>query len=257
MLSPCLADFRYLAGGDLYQMRITRCLFVMMLALPTAQAGIVWAYYAADGMPGGQLWTPAGGILSGEIVTDLGRPAWQMSGNNCCGYWYGGLTSGEWTEAFTRGWSLSGLVRTTGTSGVGYMVLDVPETWNRFDITFGNDGTNGWAGLSMLTDYALPAQRVQFNGNEYQLVDMRWDPGTQSASLRVNGVQMLTGYTGHTQFRESHGPLFGQNGPGSFAYFRSVEFRINDPEPTGVPEPGTWVLTGAGAAYLLLRRRRG
>lgn len=218
-------------------------------------AATIKTFTGSSGAPPTQGWSPESGILTGTSVTDLGQPAWQMTGNNCCGYWYGNLTGAQWNDAFTRGWSLSGTVRTSGTTGVGYIDLDVigASGRNRFDISFGNDGTNGWAGLSVFTDASNPALKTTFAGNGFHLLDMRWDPTTQSASLWVDGVLTLSGYTGHTQFREGHGPIWGVTGNTTLGLFRDVTFSINDPISSGVPEPSAVLLTAAGLLLVLKR----
>jgi hypothetical protein len=235
---------------------IVRSLMAVTLFVAAAPSAAIKTFTATSGSPGVQGWLGQGGITSGATVTDLGQTAWQMTGNNCCGYWGAALTAQQWTDAFTFGWSLSGVVRTTGTSGVGFMDLDVPGASgrNRFDISFGNDGTNGWAGLSVFTDSTNPALKTTFSGNGYHLLDMRWDPGTQSASLWVDGVLALSGYTGHTQFRESHGPIFGVTGFTTQGLFQSVEFSINYPVSSSVPEPSTYALVGIGLVAWLRRR---
>lgn len=259
MLSPFSNGFRFvLPEGDSIIM-IIRTLVAMTLPVFFLNAATIKTFTASSGAPSTQGWTPNGGILSGSSVTDLGQPAWQMTGNSCCGYWYSNLTTTQWNDAFTLGWSLSGTVRTSGTTGVGYIDLDVigASGRNRFDISFGNDGTNGWAGLSVFTDASNPALKTTFSGNGYHLLDMRWDPVTQSASLWVDGVLTLSGYTGHTQFREGHGPIYGVTGNTTLGLFQNITFSINDPAPpSGVPEPSAVLLTAAGL-LLVLKRARG
>lgn len=212
--------------------------------------------------PAGQGWTAQSGVLSGGTVSDLGETAWRMTGNGCCGYWSSALTSQQWTDAFTLGWTFRGLARVssgTNSSGVGYFMLDTPLTYNRYDIIFGFDGVNGFAGLSAHTDSANPLLKYTFSDNLYHLLEMRYDPGTQSASLYVDGVLRLSGYTGHQMFRENHGPSFGVSGNTVQANFVSVAFDINYPAPppagTDTPEPSAaWLLAG-GLLLLVLRRR--
>lgn len=235
-----------------------------LLSLAAAQAAVIHSFTGTSA-PNTQGWSTPGGVTSGAAVTDLGQSAWQMTGNDCCGYWFQGLSSAQWTDAFDRGWSLSGTVRTTGTAGTGYLVLDVPGggSLNRFDLSFGNDGANGWAGLSSFFDAANPALKTTFTDNDYHLLDMRYDPLTGSASLWVDGLLVLSGYTGHTQFREGHGPLFGASGFTTQVFLQNVVFSINDPaspggggtggssgDPSGVPEPSTYALLLAGVALI-------
>ncbi|MBM3786055.1 MAG: PEP-CTERM sorting domain-containing protein, partial [Acidobacteria bacterium] len=125
----------------------------------------------------------------------------------------------------------------------------------RFDMVFGSNGTSSWAGLSMFTDAGNPALQVALTGTGYFNFEMRYDPGTQRASLFVNGNQALTGYAGHTQFL-SNGVAFGVTGSTPQAYFQNVQFSINDPQ-TGVPEPGTLVLAGLGCVATGIRYQRG
>ena len=89
-----------------------------LLSAALSQAAVIHSFTGTTG-PNSQGWSTPGGVTSGAAVTDLGQSAWQMTGNSCCGYWFDGLSSAQWTAAFNLGWSLSGTVRTTGTTGIG------------------------------------------------------------------------------------------------------------------------------------------
>lgn len=201
--------------------------------------------------PSAQGWSANFGVLSGANVTELGQPAWQMTGDNCCGYWYSGLSNAEWNEAFDSGWSFSATTHVSTSTGFGYLFLDVPGSgpWNRFDLVFGFDGTNSWAGLSNWFDGGNPALKTTLPGNVFHHLEMRYDPGTQTAGLWVDGVQTLSGYTGHTEFRQGGGPGWGVTGHTNDAFFAGVTF-------TSTPEPGTWAFVASGLAALAVRQRR-
>lgn len=202
--------------------------------------------------PSAQGWTGNGGITSGANVTDLGLPSWRMTGDNCCGFWFSSLTTTELNQAFAAGWSFGALTRYAGdTSGFAYLMLDVPNAslFPRFDLVFGFDGTNYWAGLSDWFDAANPALKVNLPDGGYHYLEMRYDPVSQTVSLWVDGAQALSGYTGHNEFRQNHGPAFGVTGNTQDAYFAQVSF-------TPTPEPGTWALVLAGLAAASRLRRR-
>ena len=230
-----------------------RVLGLLIVSVACGYAGVI---ASADGTasPGTQGWTDRGGILSGASVSDLGESSWQMTGDSCCGYWFHNLTAQEWTDAFARGWSFSGLIRSTSTQGFGYLVLDTNSPLPRFDLTFGFDGVNGWAGLSAFTDAANPARKTTFSNSVYHLIDMRYDATTQTASLWVDGALALSGYSGHTTSREGHGPFFGVSGSGP-ELFSQVTFAIND-APVGVPEPATFGIAAAGLGVIWAAIRR-
>jgi hypothetical protein len=173
-----------------------RFLLAYILAGVCLNAAVIKSF---DGTasPSTQGWSSNSGILSGSAVTDLGESSWQMTGNNCCGYWQAPLTSAQLTDALTRGWSLSALVRDVTTAGFGYIDF-IPNGGTRFDINFGFDGVNQWAGLSNFFDAGNPALKVIIANTSYHLLDMRYSPATQKASLWLDGVEVLSNYAGTT-----------------------------------------------------------
>jgi hypothetical protein len=249
---------------------IQQLLFMGVVAVSNGSAGILASFDAAVAAPGTQNWTAESGILSGALIDDSGTPAWRMTGNNCCGYWFDALTTQQWSDSFDFGWSLRGIARIDAAStSIGYIFLDTPATLaNRFDMVFGFDGTNAWVGLSDWFDAANPTLKHNLTGNDYHLFDMRYDPASQTAGLWVDGVQVLSGYTGHTQFRESHGPAWGVAGFSLPANFNCIAFTVNDGGPVdgcgvdaggagAIPEPATFALAVAGLlSGALLRRCR-
>ena len=235
---------------------LNRLPLLTILTVACLQAVTIRDFDANSGSPSSQGWARESGILSGATATDLGQYAWQMTGNYCCGYWSNALTNAEWTDAFNVGWSLRGIVRTTGTTETGYIFLDVPLATGRprFDIDFRNDGVNGWAGLGVFFGAANPAPKATISGNGYHLLDMKWDATSPSASLWVDGTLALSGHTGHNQFRETHGPAFGVSSLTTQGLFQKVQFSISyptgpDPGPKPVPEPASIALVGAAQLF--------
>jgi hypothetical protein len=229
-----------------------------------AQAGVV-KEYTATGAPGGQGWIGNSGILSGALVDADGTAAWEMTGNNCCGYWNSTLTGAQWVEAFEKGWSLSAKARVSEGSGTGY--LDLGTGFSRWDVSFGVSSGKAWVGLSVFDDYLNPALKHTLPDNDFIEFDMRYDPATKTAGLWVDGLPVLSGYTGHMMFPAALGPIWGATGFTAKTQFASVRFSITDPVvdddddddiPSGVPEPSTWATMAAGASALALRgvRRR-
>jgi len=170
-------------------MKILYTLPLNAVATTIVSAGVIDHFNAGSGAPGSQGWTPNSGILSGATATDLGQKVWQMTGNNCCGYWSSSLTSQQGTDAFTYGWSLRGTVRVASGASYGYLVLDVPTSFPRYDISFGVNSGNAWAGLSAWVDAANPALKHTFSDSAFHLIDMRYDPLTQTAGLWADGVK--------------------------------------------------------------------
>ena len=183
-------------------------------------------FSAVQGSPRAQGWRDAGGVISGKLVEDGPVTAWRMEGNDCCGYWFRGISDAHWTVAFERGWSLHGKLKVVGTAGYVYLFLNSKSIYPRFDLHLGNDGVKGWAGFTKYTDAENPDIKTSFEINEYHYFDMRYDPKTKSAGLWLDGIQVLSGYKGHSLFREGHGPAFGASGNTTSLLIQHVEFTI-------------------------------
>jgi hypothetical protein len=97
----------------------------------------------------------------------------------------------------------------------------------------------------------------------YHRIELIATPGSTTADLYLDGVSILTGYKGHTDFVVAPQVRFTSVwGPGQgnihLAKFEVGSFTTAGPYPplTGVPEPSTMALAGFGLAAALRLRRR-
>ncbi|MFN7936937.1 MAG: hypothetical protein U0R19_26685 [Bryobacteraceae bacterium] len=222
-----------------------------------AAASVVLDFHASAGTPASQGWLNRGGILAEQaLASDLGLPAWQISGNGCCGYRYQPVSE-TWASIFAEGWTLSAQARVQTGTGYGYVTLDTPAGFNRFDLLLQlnpNGDTNAFLFTGDLADRSF---QVTLAGNAYHLYEIRYDPSTASATLWIDGVERLSGYTGNTFFRENHGPFFGSNSDLSTkANFNFVRFASGDAAAQDVPEAASMICSGLGLLVMGLWQRR-
>jgi len=159
-----------------------------------------------------------GGItLSGPVAGDNGFDAWQMSGSGCCSYFYQPV---DMTLAFGQGWRLTARLRVASGAGTAYVGLNPAADQMRFDVAVAAQGQDAIVSLpGSNLSYVAPGA-----ANQWIQFDLVYDPSTTSATLFIDGVQRLKGYSGWTFARENRGVIFGTDGV--TANFNLVRFEV-------------------------------
>ncbi len=171
--------------------------------------------------------------VAGTIVDSPSRPGdfegWRVTTTRQ-GDYYRHLTDRQKRMALERGWKFSTVMRAE--EGSLHINVDFLGRGKRYDI---NVFVNPDADLVRLNTQILPERhgldfpiaRKEPTFRRYELI---YDPGLGSAMLSVDGMQVLTGYRGHTQFQEDLGVFFGAALYGGWrarGTFQSVRFEIN------------------------------
>ncbi len=205
----------------------------------TAFSPNVLSQYIADADPTAEYFRISYGVAPNAtmqaIASDLGSPAWSMyapGSTTQTSYVTGGLTSQQWSDAFTYGWRLT--MRGRAPAGVaGFRTQARIDTGtHRYDMGVGYDASGVYMayvtnrvygpGNSLLQTYPLP-------DTNYHLLEMVYNPVTSSATLYVDGVSAITNYTGHTDFLSNSGMVWGVfYGPGT-GNFNLVELEVLKP----------------------------
>jgi hypothetical protein len=172
------------------------------------------------------------GAVDGTVVYTPernGYEAWRAIGSSASDYYYTKLTASQKRLAMQRGWTLTAVMRRE--RGQAFAGLDFAGYGKRFDIDLFDDQEMELVRLQTLI---LPSfqgldVRQRYDPNVYHRYELRYDPGLQSATLWIDGTRQLTGYTGHGQFQDDAGLIFGAQPYKSdkgIAAFKSVRFEI-------------------------------
>ena len=140
-----------------------------------------------------------------------------MTGTGCCSYFNHPI---DYAGAFAEGWRLTGRVRVVGTADAAYIVLNPGNDRPRFDVgvaAVGSDAVVSLTGSAL--SFAVPGA-----AHQWLQLELVYDPNTSSASLFINGVRRLTGYTGWSFAQENRGVLFGTSQ--GTANFNLVRFDV-------------------------------
>lgn len=161
------------------------------------------------------------------IADDLGYPAWSIAGldfSSQFGYQSGPLSATQKTDINNEGFTLTLRVRPLqgnapaydagSNTVIGGVILDIGS--RRYDFVLGiNSNGNTVAVLLTSLDGFGPGDSVRgfgpnytLNDADYHTYDLVFDPDTQSASLLIDGVERISGYTGHSQFLNDRGLAF-------------------------------------------------
>jgi hypothetical protein len=157
-------------------------------------------------------------VASGEpIAADGDYAAWQMAVPGCCGVYQQHVDT---TSGFQHGWRLSARARIVSGSG-GFSVALNPTLSNRFAV----DVTPSGADAVVTLEGSDLSYTVAGGANQWLLLELLYNPLIAEASLKINGVQRLSGYTGWggTQF---NGVVFGAPRGDAVVNFNLVKFEL-------------------------------
>jgi tRNA A-37 threonylcarbamoyl transferase component Bud32 len=126
------------------------------------------------------------------------------------GLLYKRLTLRQKERAFRRGWRLSALCRPE--SGSACVAVATGKFAHRFDAGFKatqdrveliatKQIRTGWDGIHAAVRLPPPPRLVQ--------LEIAYDPARASATVSVEGETLIRDYTGHTEYRDDLGVLFG------------------------------------------------
>ena len=140
------------------------------------------------------------------------------------------LTLRQKERAFRRGWKVSALCRPE--SGYACVAVDTGQFAHRFDAGFEAtpDGVEliatkqirtGWDGIHAAVSLPPPPRLAR--------LELAYDPARASATVSVDGETLIRDYTGHTEYRDDLGVLFGIgsiDGSMASAVFGGLHFEI-------------------------------
>jgi hypothetical protein len=146
------------------------------------------------------------------------------------GLLYKRLTPRQKESAFRRGWRLSALFRPE--SGSACVAVATGQLAHRFDAGFKatqdrveliatQQIRTGWDGIHAAVSLP-PAPRLV-------RLEIAYDPVRASATVSVDGETLIRDYTGHTEYRDDLGVLFGIgsiDGSMASAVFGGLHFEI-------------------------------
>ena len=217
-----------------------------MLAMSYSMSATVLFTHAGAANPTSEGFYPSN--TGTGIANDLGFPAWQYSGCGCpTDYHSVALTANQKIEAFSQGWQVDLRARLPQNDSLLFGNLDFGNSRYDINLLLSPSGEltvslNNF-GVGPNYSYAVPGA-----GTAWHLYAMIYDPGSASARLDVDGLTVLTGYTGHGLYLSDLGLWFGTTG--ASGSFNLVAFSIND-----VPEPSSVLIAGGGLMLLSLARR--
>jgi PEP-CTERM motif-containing protein len=213
---------------------------------------------------------------AGPIANDLGLPAWSIGGGSPgsqLGYESGTLTPLQQAQISTNGFVLTEVARviqgpipvfySNGSAILGGALYDNGTVRWHIDLSLDSNGDTVVV-LPNSVNNAGPAGVVQAPGlshtltglgNGYETYQLVEAPGATTASLFVNGVEVLSGYTGDTTFVSAEPNSLVFSGlSGGTANFDLVSLAV---PVSSTPEPASLALlcTGLIGASLIRRRR--
>ncbi len=226
-----------------------------------ARASIV-ASHSGSADPTTEGWTAnpfGGGVPVGPIV-DEGTPAWFVDDtNSTAGYFYRrNVTALEVVDAATIGWTLTTTLRVPSSERAGLSASpfvaysDGVKIWH-----MGFDVVAGATVVQLVSTFSPDPVNSTTNGPRYMLsgpsayntFELRFDPGSATADLFIDGVERISDHAGWVQ---SDIPSVNWGAGSStdigLGHFNAVSFTIAP--VVAVPEAGAIWIWGLGTAMV-------
>lgn len=240
-----------------------------MLLLRSAHAATLLFSHAGAVNPTTEGWTFSGGVQTGAIINDqqTGVDAWKVyeQGGTNAGTYNKTFTTTQLADALVTGWTLDATIRYVPPDPLVATILnnnawctvlmDEGVTGKRdlYGLYFGNDAQ----GNTLVRLYA--GATTYTVGPGYHDYRISWDPGTQLASLFIDGELKLTDYAGGTIDNTGTSRVYwGDNTttaatPGRGAHYSYVGLTVGT---AAVPEPNRVLFMALAAGVMLMRRWR-
>ena len=244
--------------------KIVGLLLLLFSSLSQADSTITYTAPNDPTSQGFSLWSFNGTGASNIITNDSGYNALQLTSNTIQYAYTAPLPASVLNNALVQGWSLDATARiVSGITGEADGVILADFSANqRFDITLSTN-SNGAAVVTLDQSYNLGSnpwfqpvgQNYIINGsaNSYHNYDLIFNPQTQSATLYVDGVNAISGYTGYSS-NTSDMVYFGAVNSGSIN-FANVNFSV--PASSTVPIPtAAWLFGSALAGLIGFNRKK-
>jgi hypothetical protein len=248
------------------ELNVTKLLVTVTLALlaaaGSAKAAIIGSHLG-NANPVDEGWTYytfGGGVAVGGVSGDRGRDAWYVDDNGsfvgAAAHYDRDATDEELNNAFNYGWRLDLRVRVADNSG-GASVLAWFEDRLRGKVyplmIIGEEGVTGITVELGGNDHILPLLSDDYH--LYQLIS----PGGGIADLWVDGVQVLTGFSGiASSYPHSMGFGSGDSMNTGMGLYNEFRVQVGEPQVNAVPEPHSLAaLMLIGLTVVAGRRWRG
>ena len=198
-----------------------------------------------DGIANGLEWSLAGDLANtygfegtgdpGLVLarwfgpaTSTARPSinrlWRVSGP-LLSYYTWRLSHAKQAEALTRGWRL--LLRARPQRGFAFAGVDFLPNGRAFALCLMNGADGGVTAILPDRINLDEARRFEFPAAKADAVfELTYDPATRSATFRVDGQRVATGYTGLTELQHGEGLAFGTGNNLGAAPFGEAEFQL-------------------------------
>ena len=243
------------------------CALFLSALIDANAASVVVASHVGSTDPLAEGWTQRGtglSIIEGPI-NDGGVSAWSIDDNSSIGgsarQYHFAPTPEEVNRAELYGWTLRGELRVVDVPDqVGFSVSMAygNDNFQRFEVKFGSDSSGDPIVALHPFDSAPedfgPSYTVTGGKDGYHRYELIYDPLVGNADLFVNGIEVISDYTGAIDTLTGFEPYVAWGarsspdiGHGNYA---RIEFL------TAVPLPPAFLLFGSGVLGLIVVARR-
>ncbi|MDB6079740.1 MAG: hlyA 6 [Akkermansiaceae bacterium] len=186
--------------------------------------------------------------VAGPITADLGRNAWSVDSTGGPYNHRFSMSASAEADANSNGWTLTMTVRLVDISdALDFGVYaDYATSTGIYQIGFGTQ-PDGDPIIGLNTDSGFTSFAFEGGGTGYHTYQVAYDPAAGSATLSIDGINRLSGWTGRI------GPApalvnFGSYGSGH-ANWSEITF-------SSVPEPGTALMAMIACCLGSWRRKK-